>query len=87
MKVQYTEKPCQIPQINATDDQGRAPLHEASLNGHLDLVEYLINKNALVDNQDKNLETPLLFAARCGYLKVAEILIKTIGKIYCCIMI
>jgi ankyrin repeat protein len=39
-------------QINATDDQGRAPLHEASLNGHLDLVEYLINKNALVDNQD-----------------------------------
>jgi ankyrin repeat protein len=26
-------------QINATDDQGRAPLHEASLNGHLDLVE------------------------------------------------
>ena len=50
------------------------PLHDAAKNGHLSVVEYLVNQKADIDVKNKNGETPLELASQEGYWNVVELL-------------
>ena len=45
------------------DDKESAPIHIAAANGHLKVVQYLVEQGADKDNVDGNGDTPLLRAA------------------------
>jgi len=50
------------------------PLHWASMNGHLSVVEYLVNQKADINGKAENGSTPLHYADRYRYLNVVEFL-------------
>jgi len=50
------------------------PLHFAASNGHLSVVEYLVNNNADINAKDKDDKTPLGLAIEYGHLCVFEYL-------------
>jgi len=57
------------------------PLHEAAANGHLCVVEYLVNQNADINAKNSKVVvffccyTPLHLAADNGFLSVVEYLV------------
>jgi len=61
--------------INKGDDQKVTPLHYASLNGDVDIVEFLVSKGA-TNCVDVNGETPLHLASLNGHLSVVKYLIE-----------
>lgn len=50
--------------MNALDDGGFGPLHEAAIEGSVATMELLIRNGALVNEMDFDGETPILLAAR-----------------------
>jgi len=52
------------------------PLHLAAENGHLSVVEYLINQKADIIVKGDFDRTPLHFAAKNGHLRVVEYLVN-----------
>ena len=72
--------------VNAKDEYGDTPLHNAALMGHKEIVEILINANADVNAKDANNQTPLDIAqinARLGHQsnkETADLLRKHGGK-------
>ena len=52
------------------------PLHFAAENGHLSVVEYLVNQKADISAKGKYDLTPLHFAAENGHLSVVEYLVN-----------
>ena len=52
------------------------PLGYASRNGHLSIVEYLVNHNADINEKDKDNMTPIHLAAQNGHLSVVEYLVN-----------
>jgi len=52
------------------------PLHFAAQNGHLCVVEYLVNQKADINERNKYDWTPLHFAAQNGHLSVVEYLVN-----------
>jgi ankyrin repeat protein len=61
--------------IHAIDNNyKRTALHFASLNGHLKIVEALLEKDAEVDQKDAAGKTPLDYANRYGHERVAKLL-------------
>ena len=62
--------------INKENENGLNPLHFASQNGHLSVVEYLISKGVDPNAQDNDGWTPLHYACDCGHLPVVEYLIS-----------
>ena len=62
--------------MNGIDSAGRTPLHIASENGHLRVVQLLIGRGALL-NRDFQGQTPLHLAARQGYRKTMNLLLGT----------
>ena len=52
------------------------PLHLAAENGHLSVVEYLVNQKADINAKEQNDCAPLHLAARNGHLNVVEYLIN-----------
>jgi len=52
----------------------QTPLHWAAINGHLSVVEYLVNHNAEINVKNKDGETPLELAKRYGRLNVVDFL-------------
>jgi len=55
------------------------PLHRASNNGHLSVVEYLVNQRADVNAKARGEMfngTPLHFASKNGHLSVVEYLVN-----------
>jgi len=55
---------------------GFSPLHYASHNGHLSVVEYLVNQKAYINARDNENLTPLHLAANNGHLSVVEYLVN-----------
>lgn len=53
--------------VDIVDESGICPLHLACLEGHLAVVEYLIEHHASVDVLNNGLNTPLMLAAAQGH--------------------
>ena len=61
-------------EVDIRDQFGRIPLHDASQNGHLDVVQYLVDTrhcDPLCQGKE-NQTTPLHLASRCGHLDVVR---------------
>jgi ankyrin repeat protein len=68
--------------------KGTTPLHLASEHGHINIVEYLVNKGANVDPKNENIImflssdilfheiTPLHFASSNGHIDIVEYLVN-----------
>ena len=52
------------------------PLHFAAENGHLNVVEYLLNQKADINAKDSDDSTPLHRASENGHLSVVEYLVN-----------
>jgi ankyrin repeat protein len=62
---------------NQTNKDGDTPLHYACCHGHLDIVQLLLQSNAIDVNQtNNNGETPLHYACRYGYLDIVQLLLQ-----------
>lgn len=53
----------------------KSALHIAAHEGHMQMVEFLLNKGARIDSRDKLLRTPLAMACQAGHAAVAKLLI------------
>jgi len=62
---------------NKPDLFERTPLHSASLHGHIDIAQLLIQSGADVNETDVINKTPLHFAAQCGHTDIAQLLIRS----------
>ncbi|WP_253302358.1 ankyrin repeat domain-containing protein [Wolbachia endosymbiont of Psylliodes chrysocephala] len=63
--------------VNATDQDGKTPLHWAARNGKKEVVEALLKVNGInVNAYDKDNNTPLHLAVPNGYEGVVEILLN-----------
>ncbi|XP_023163423.2 protein phosphatase 1 regulatory subunit 16A isoform X2 [Drosophila hydei] len=60
--------------LEEPDSQGATPLHIASANGYVRVVEFLLEQHVNVDAMDKDLWTPVHAAACWGHLEVLEML-------------
>ncbi|KAH8554260.1 ankyrin repeat-containing domain protein [Umbelopsis sp. PMI_123] len=69
--------------FKAADESGNTALHMACANGHLDIVKYVVEKLASLDNvtqyinsQNEQGNAPLHWAALNGHLEIVQLLIK-----------
>ncbi|KAL8859578.1 MAG: hypothetical protein Q9178_003977 [Gyalolechia marmorata] len=61
--------------VNAADEEGRAPIIYASCFGHEDVVEALIKAKADVDKKDRNQWTALMWAMTNRHKNIAKMLL------------
>ncbi|KAM4650881.1 protein phosphatase 1 regulatory subunit 12C isoform 1-T1 [Discoglossus pictus] len=62
--------------IDSTNTDGISALHQACIDENLEVVEFLVNHGANVNQSDNEGWTPLHVAASCGYMEIAEYLLK-----------
>ncbi|GME53782.1 hypothetical protein GTA08_BOTSDO03423 [Neofusicoccum parvum] len=63
-------------ELDAPDYAGVTPLQKASLNGHEDIVEFLLNKGCATDGHDwLDHDTPLIDATQNGHVDVVKLLL------------
>ena len=63
--------------LNAVNDIGRTPLHQAAVRGHLELAAWLVKQGADVNRRENSYRlAPLHLAARGGYLEIVRLLLK-----------
>jgi hypothetical protein len=64
--------------INVWDSHGRSALIFAIIGGHFQIVHHLVKVGAWVDpfDEDSVFMTPLMRAAECGHLEIAECLLE-----------
>ncbi|KAF7358498.1 HET-domain-containing protein [Mycena venus] len=62
--------------VDQADKDGRAALHQASSEGHLDTAQLLIEHSASVDQPDKDGCTALHLASSKGHLNIVQLLIE-----------
>ncbi|WP_419420736.1 ankyrin repeat domain-containing protein [Legionella sp. D16C41] len=62
--------------VNAVDDNGFTPLHEAARTGDLVAIEYLLKHGADINCQSKTKRTPLHCAAACGNQLSTKLLLE-----------
>ncbi|KAL9041580.1 MAG: hypothetical protein Q9180_001186 [Flavoplaca navasiana] len=61
--------------VNATDEEGRAPIMYASCFGHEDVVDALVGAGADVDKKDRNQWTALMWAMTNRHKNIAKMLL------------
>lgn len=66
--------------INKGDQNGETPLHVASRNGSVDIMNLLLERGADIDKPDNDRETPLHSASRCGKERSVRLLLKEKAK-------
>lgn len=62
-------------ELSQEDFAGIAPLQKASLQGHADIVEFLINQGCRTDCESNDRDTPLIDAVENGHLEVVKLLL------------
>ena len=62
--------------LQATNDKGATALHLASQNGHLLIVETLIQSGTEIDAQTLQGATPLHRAVRAGHEHITQVLLE-----------
>ena len=67
--------------IKKTDKSGNTPLHTAASNNQVEIVGFLLSKNADVNIKNKYDAMPLLYAADRKNFKIVSLLIKAGSKI------
>jgi len=67
---------------NATNQNGRTPLHYAAYEGHKKIVMLLIAKGAKVNAKNDRDRTPLNIASIVGHKEIVDLLIANGGKSY-----
>ncbi|XP_075696029.1 protein phosphatase 1 regulatory subunit 12C isoform X4 [Rhinoderma darwinii] len=67
--------------IDSTNTDGISALHQACIDENLEVVEFLVNHGANVNQADNEGWTPLHVAASCGYMEIAEYLLKHMASI------
>uniref|UniRef100_A0A452HI83 Uncharacterized protein n=1 Tax=Gopherus agassizii TaxID=38772 RepID=A0A452HI83_9SAUR len=68
--------------INAVNASDKTLLHIAAANGHVAIIEYLINKGAKLDVKDKKGRTPMHRAAEKGQDDAVKVLLQAGAYIY-----
>jgi ankyrin repeat protein len=66
--------------VNATDEQGRIPLHLAAKIGRYSIVEYLVENGSDVHKKDNFHKTPLVYAIEKNRIKVVIYLSKKVNN-------
>ncbi|KAM5132443.1 protein phosphatase 1 regulatory subunit 12C isoform 1-T1 [Mantella aurantiaca] len=61
---------------DSTNTDGISALHQACIDENLEVVEFLVNHGANVNQADNEGWTPLHVAASCGYMEITEYLLK-----------
>jgi len=69
--------------IDTPDEIGRYPIHEAAANGHLEMVELLLQNGANIDARINPFgHTALYIAVEKGYHDIAKFLIQSNARLY-----
>uniref|UniRef100_A0A8C8SU28 Ankyrin repeat protein n=1 Tax=Pelusios castaneus TaxID=367368 RepID=A0A8C8SU28_9SAUR len=76
------EKVLKENDINAVNSSNETLLHIAAANGHVAIIEYLINKGAKLEVKDKKGRTPLHRAAEKGQDDAVKVLLQAGAYIY-----
>ena len=80
--VEEPEDPEEPNDVNAPGAGDRRPIHRAAGANHVDVVTFLIEKGALVDQPDKSGRTAMHWAAISGHTQVAKALVAAGGSIF-----
>ncbi len=64
------------PNLNATDPEGFTALHYAAREGHVEMVEILIEAGAFIHCKSKDNRTPLFLAVKRGHTAVVKKLLE-----------
>lgn len=64
--------------VNSSSNNGRKPIHTATLNGRFDAVEYMLHNNFIttVDDCDNCGTTPLMDSVRSGSTEIFDLLAR-----------
>ncbi|KAJ9577385.1 hypothetical protein L9F63_006065, partial [Diploptera punctata] len=62
--------------VNALNENSLTPLHVAAENGHSEVVQFLLDKKAFLEAQDKWKWVPLHYCAWKGHIKACAALVK-----------
>lgn len=62
---------------------GFTPLHYAAIGNQCPIIHLLLQRKPVVDARDNNRQTPLHHAAKYNFVKIAEILLDSVGSNYC----
>lgn len=73
VRAKYEERP---EDLNVSDNAGNTPLQIASLEGYVDIVEFLLSKNCEVDSKNIDKETALIDAVENGHVDVVQLLLE-----------
>jgi len=60
--------------VRSTDDRARTPLHQAASGGHTEIIRYLLEHGAVLEQKDGRGNTPLLSAVWGNHLDVVRLL-------------
>jgi len=69
--------------LDIVNDDGDTPLHAACEHGHLDVVDYLLEKKCELNHQNKAGNTPLYTALRHQHFDIAEALLAVACDVNC----